>query len=225
LETIEGPVVGEPGKVFSTGPEVSYGEDGKVYYIKGCNSPIVFTEVVGCRLAATVGLKVPNAHIGFFGGDLFAAVESVPAANRNIRPWLRDQTRIDNWEHLFEVIAVDTWLVNDDRNMGNVVGSSVGDGRIEVFMIDFEKSRTLAESPFMGSGAIDPRRLWPTEELGTILRQHRLRCPDAILGRIAAVSTEQLHEVIMPVAEELPFIHWQESGVEVSLGVRKTLIG
>jgi hypothetical protein len=49
---------------------------------------------------------------------------------------------------LFEVIAVDTWLVNDDRNMGNIVGSSVGDGRIEVFMIDFEKSRTLAQNPF-----------------------------------------------------------------------------
>jgi hypothetical protein len=182
LETIEGPVIGEPGKVFSTGPEVAIGEDGKTYYIKGCNSPIVFAEVVGCRLAAMFGLKVPKADVGLFGVDLCAAIESVPAVDRNIRPWLRDPVRIDNWEHLFEVIAVDTWLVNDDRNMGNVVGSSVRNGRIEVFMIDFEKSWTLAENPFISSGAMDPRRLWPTEELGTILRQHRLR-PDAILGR------------------------------------------
>lgn len=225
LETIEGPVIGEPGKVFSTGPEVAIGEDGRTYYIKGCNSPIVFTEVVGCRLAALVGLKVPEAHIGLFGGDLYAAVESVPAANRNIRPWLRDQARIDNRTHLFEMIAVDTWLVNDDRNMGNVVGSSVGNGRIEVYMIDFEKSRTLAENPFLGSGAIDPRRLWPTEELGTILRQQRLRCPAAILGRIAAVSTQQLNDLVTPVAAELPYVHWQETALKCSRGVRKILIG
>jgi hypothetical protein len=28
------------------------------------------------------------------------------------------------------VIAVDAWLANDDRNLGNLVGSSPGNGRI-----------------------------------------------------------------------------------------------
>ncbi len=185
LATIEEPVLGEPGKVFSTSPEVAIGDDGKTYYIKGRNGSTAFAEVVGCRLAAMAGLKVPNAYVGNFNGDLYAAVESVPAANRNIRPWLQDQIRIKNQSHLFEVIAVDTWLVNDDRNMGNLVASSLGNGHIDVFMIDFEKSRTLAESPFLGSGEVPPRRLWPTAQLGGILRQNRpSRCPEAVMTRI-----------------------------------------
>lgn len=215
---MEAPVIGELGKVFSTGPEVAIGEDGKTYYIKGRNSPIAFSEVVGCRLAALVGLKVPTAHVASFNGDLYAAVESVPAASRNLRPWLRDQSRIANGRHLFEVIAVDTWLVNDDRNMGNIVGSGIGHGRIEVFMIDFEKSRTLGENPFLSSGGIALARLWPTEELGAILRESRPpRCPDSILNRIGTVSLEQLNDSVLPVAAELPFIQWHDSSVEVLL--------
>jgi hypothetical protein len=208
--------MGEPGKVFSTGPEVAIGEDGKTYYIKGRNGPIAFSEVVGCRLAALAGLKVPNADVGTFNGDVYAAIESVPAANRTISPWLRKQERIENRAHLFEVIAVDTWLVNDDRNMGNVVGSSIGEGRIEVFMIDFEKSRTLGENPFITSGAVDPARLWPTEELGAILKQSRpQRCPGVILRTIQEISVQQLQDAVLPVVQELPFITWHESSIEL----------
>lgn len=220
LATIEAPVVGEPGKVFSTGPEVAIGEDGKTYYIKGRNGPIAFSEVVGCRLAALAGLKVPNAEVGTFNGDLYAAIESVPAANRTIWPWLRKWERIDNRAHLFEVIAVDTWLVNDDRNMGNVIGSSVGEGRIDVFMIDFEKSRTLGENPFITSSNVDPARLWPTEELGAVLKQTRQqRCPGTILRTIQALSVQQLQDAILPVAHELPFITWHDSSIDL-LGQR-----
>lgn len=209
-------MIGELGKVFSTAPEVAIGEDGKIYYIKGCNDPIAFAEVVGCRLASIVGLDVPDAHIGLFNGDLYAAIESVPAANRNIRPWLRDRQRIENRDHLFEVIAVDTWLVNDDRNMGNLVGSSVGGGNIKVFMIDFEKSRSLAENPFIGSGGVDPKRLWPTEELGAILRQSKpARCPEPIVNRIRSISAQELSDSVLPIAEELPFIHWHQSSIEL----------
>lgn len=216
LATIEAPVMGEAGKVFSTGPEVAIGEDGKTYYIKGRNGPIAFSEVVGCRLAALAGLKAPKAEVGTFDGDLYAAIESVPAANRTIWPWLRKWERIDNRTHLFEVIAVDTWLVNDDRNMGNVIGSSVGEGRIEVFMIDFEKSRTLGENPFITSGNVDPARLWPTEELGAVLKQSRpQRCPGTILRTIQAFSVQQLQDAILPVAQELPFITWADSSIDL----------
>jgi hypothetical protein len=216
LETIEAPVVGEPGKVFSTGPEVAIGEDGKTYFIKGRNCATAFSEVVGCRLAALAGLEVPDAHVGIFNGDLYAAVGSVPAANRNIRPWLKDRRRIENASDLFEVISIDTWLVNDDRNMGNLVGSSIGEGKIRVFMIDFEKSRTLGENPFICSGGVDPRRLWPTEELGSILRQFRPpRCPDSVVNAIKSISAQQLSDSILSVAAELPFVHWHESSVEV----------
>ena len=147
METLEDFVVGEVGKVFSTQPQVAIGKDGKTYYVKGRNSPILFSEITGCLLAGAAGLKVPHATIGLFGTDIYAAVETVPAANRNIRPWLADLTRINNREALFEVIAVDTWLGNEDRNMGNLVGSSLGDGRIDIFMIDFEKSRRSLQTP------------------------------------------------------------------------------
>src|SRR4051812_38726306 len=71
LATIEAPVVGEFGKVFSTAPEVAIGEDGKTYYIKGRNGPVAFSEVAGCRLASIAGLKVPHAEIGVFNRDLY----------------------------------------------------------------------------------------------------------------------------------------------------------
>lgn len=214
LLTIDAPVEGEPGKVFSTAPKVAIGRNGKTYYIKGRNDPIAFSEVVGCRLAALAGLKVPNAGVGVFEGDLYAAVESVPDAQRSIRPWLKEPQRIDNPSHLFEVTAVDTWLVNDDRNMGNVIGSSVGEGRIEVYMIDFEKSRALGDNPFMNSGGVEPGRLLPTGELGAILRKSRpAQCPPSIVRRIGTVSLEDVRSAVLPVAEQLPFVSWHESSI------------
>ena len=202
--------------MFSTDPEVAFGEDGKTYYIKGKDSPTAFAEIAGCRLAALAGLKAPNACVGEFAGQFYAAIESVPNANRNVRPWLFDRAKIANPSHLFEVIAVDTWLVNDDRNMGNLVGSSVGEGRIEVYMIDFEKSRSLAEYPHTGQGQVDPRRLWPTAELGGILRNNRpIHCPQGVITKLIALSSQEIAGAICPVAEELPFITWHQSCVEV----------
>jgi hypothetical protein len=216
LETIEAAVIGEPGKVYSTGPEVAVGFDGKTYYIKGKNSPTAFSEVTGCRLAALAGLKVPAAHVCSFNGDLYAGTETVPAPQRNIRHWFRDLHRINNNGDLFAVVAVDTWLVNNDRNMGNLVGSSLGDGRIDIFMIDFEKSRTLGESPFTSSSVVAPKSLWPTGELGQILRNIRPRqCPEPGLRRIRELAAQQIATVVTAVAAELPFIHWHESSVEL----------
>jgi hypothetical protein len=220
LATIEERVIGEPGKVFSTSPEVATGEDGKTYYIKGRNNPTAFSEVVGCRLASIVGLRVPTASVCSLDGELYGGVEEVPKAQRNIRPWLqesrREFRRIGNLTDLFSVIGVDTWLANDDRNMGNVVGSSLGDGRIDVFMIDFEKSRTLAQNPFMGSGALEPMKLWPRDELGQFLRSIQPRsCPEPILERMKRMTQPQISEVVMPIAAELPFIDWYDASVEV----------
>ena len=44
LVTIEAPVEGELGKVYSTAPEVAIGSGGKTYYIKGRNSPSAFAK-------------------------------------------------------------------------------------------------------------------------------------------------------------------------------------
>lgn len=215
LLTIDSPVQGELGKVYSTAPEVALGADGKTYFIKGKNSPTAFSEVAGCRLAQLVGLQTPNASVGEFNGELYAAVEAVPKAERNILPWLKSPDRIENQSDLFEVIAVDTWLVNDDRNMGNVIGTPLGDGRIKVFMIDFEKSRALGPNPFTSS-SLDPKRLRPTAELGAILSQIRpSKFPNGLLNRIATISEEEIQKTIFSVAAELPFVNWHASSAEL----------
>jgi hypothetical protein len=68
----------------------------------------------------------------------------------------------------------------------------------------------------MGSGNVEPRRLWPRDELGGILRRIRpATTPAAVLDRIRGVSQRQISELILPVAAELPFIGWQDSSVEV----------
>jgi hypothetical protein len=214
--SIEQPIIGERGKVFSTAPEVATGEDGKTYYIKGRNSPTAFTEVAGCRLAAALGLRVPIASVCLLDGDYYGGVEEVPTARRNIRHWLQDLRRVNNATDLFSVIAVDTWLANDDRNMGNLVGNSLGNGLIEFFTIDFEKSRTLARNPFLGSGNIDPKKLWPRDELGRLLREIQpQRCPAAILESIQRLQQPQIGDIVMPVAAELPFVDWPDASVEV----------
>jgi hypothetical protein len=148
LATIDDKVVGEFGKIFSTDPHTALGRDGKRYFIKGCNGSIAFKEVAGCSLAGLCGLKVPPADFCIIGKDIYGGVEEVPGHQRNIRPWLREPTKIVNWTDLYRVIAVDTWLVNHDRNMGKVVGSTRGNGTIDLFMIDFEKSLSLGENPF-----------------------------------------------------------------------------
>ena len=86
LTTLDDPVIGEAGKVFSTSPRLATGPDGKTYYVKGCNDPIAFSEVLGCSLGAIAGLKVPTATIGKIGDEIYAAVEEVPQPERNVRP-------------------------------------------------------------------------------------------------------------------------------------------
>ena len=163
-----------------------------------------------------MGLHAPTANVGEFAGDLYAAIEAVPRAERNIEPWLKSLDRIENQSHLIEVMAVDTWLVNDDRNMGNVIGSSIGEGRVRVYMIDFEKFRTLGQNPFISSGSVDPKYLQPKEDLRKLLSQRRpSKFPTEIMDKIRVVSGEQIMETIAPVAKELPYVNWWEDSVEV----------
>lgn len=199
---------------------MALGPNGKTYFVKGCNHAIAFKEVAGCRLAACCELKVPPASLCTIGNgqDVYAGVEEVPNAQRNIRPWLSEQNRIKNREDLYGVIAVDTWLVNDDRNMGNIVGSSIGDGSVDVYMIDFEKSRTLGPNPFMSIGEVESKRLWPTAELGALLRTGRpAKAPERILQAIKALTEHQVRDIVSMLAGEFPLVTWHENTIELLL--------
>jgi hypothetical protein len=216
--TDDGPVIGPGGLVFSTGPKTATALDGTTYYVKGWDSEVAFSEVVGCLLAREVGLRVPAAAVCSFGGQLCAGVMEVERPIRSIAPWLRRADRILNRNDLYAVIAVDTWLANDDRNMSNVVGSPAEDGRIMLSMIDFEKSRTLRRNPTIESARVAPRALWPTSELGGVLRQSKPQMPPAdTVQRIEALTRQRIESIIRPIAEELPFVDWQENSIDVLL--------
>jgi hypothetical protein len=117
---------------------------------------------------------------------------------------------------LYAVIAVDTWLANDDRKMGNLVGSPADDGRILLSMIDFEKSKTLRRNPTIESAGVEPRALWPTSELGDLLKQTKPpTLPVDVIRRIQAVTRERIEAIIRPVAEDLPFVDWSDSSIDL----------
>jgi hypothetical protein len=172
--------------------------------------------VVGCLLATEAGLRVPAAAVCTFNGQLCAGVAEVEHPIRMIAPWLVNVNGIVNRNDLYAVIAVDTWLANDDRNMGNLVGTPADDGRIVLSMIDFEKSKTLGRNPTMASAQVEPRRLWPTGELGTLLKHTKPAVPPAdTIRRIEAMTRPRIEAIISPVADELPFVDWRDNTIDV----------
>jgi hypothetical protein len=174
------------------------------------------SEVVGCLLATEVGLRVPAAAVCNFNGQLCAGVLEVEHFIRTVAPWLLTANRIVNRSDLYAVIAVDTWLANDDRNMGNLVGSPADEGCILLSMIDFERSKTLRRNPTIECAGVEPRKLWPTSELGSLLRQTKPAAPPAdSIERIRAVTRRRTETIIRPVADELPFVDWSGNSIDV----------
>jgi hypothetical protein len=189
-----------------------------MYYVKGCNDATAFAEVCGCRLAAEVGLPVPDADLGSFAGDVYGAVAEVEHKVQNVAPWLNSNGGIANIEDLFGSIVVDCWLANDDRNMGNLVGTPAGNMQIRLTMIDFEKSKTLGANPTIQTATLDPRRLWPTGELGTKLRQSvPLRPPERYLDSISSIRGGVVDDIVMLVAQQVPVVTWAGASVDVLL--------
>jgi hypothetical protein len=83
-------------------------------------------------------------------------------------------------------------------------------------MIDFEKSKTLGRNPTIASAQVEPRRLWPTGELGTLLKQTKPLVPPVdMIQRIQAMTRQRIEAIIRPVAEELPFVDWRDNSIDV----------
>jgi len=154
--------------------------------------------------------------VSSFNGQLCAGVEEVEHPIRGVAPWLVNANGVVNRNDLYAVIAVDTWLANDDRNMGSLVGSPADNGRILLSMIDFEKSKTLGRNPTVTSAQVEPRRLWPTGELGTLLKETKpLVPPIEMIQRIQSVTRQRIGAIIRPVADELPFVDWSDNSIDV----------
>jgi hypothetical protein len=214
LVTLDAPVTAPQGIVYSTSPRKAEGDDGITYFVKGPDSEVVFSEVVGCLLAAEAGLPAPIPAILSAGDERFAGTQEVKGAIRDISPWMGRRRKIVNSADLYNIIVVDAWLANYDRNLYNVLGTPATGSDINVVFIDFEKSATLRRNPIIAATMIEPRKLWPTGELGAVLKERKpLHPPPATLDAIADFARQKCSDLLGEVAAELTDVSWAENSL------------
>lgn len=212
LLTMDDRVCPPPGVVYSTDPHRAEGEDGHSYFVKGPDVEVVFAELAGCTLAAAVGLPVPPVATCAYDGNLYAGSRKVEV--RDFKPLLKSGTRIQNAADLYNMIVVDVWLANPDRNLGSLVGTQLGHGNVELLCIDFEKSVVLRRNPLIQTSMVGPRQIWPSGELGTTLRQDKpLFPPVSILNAIEAFTLARCQEILKPISIAVPAATWAEDSV------------
>jgi hypothetical protein len=218
LLTVDEKVSAPDGIVYSTSPQTATTEDRRQFFIKGPDPEVVFAELTGCLLAAAVGLTVPPVAVCVFGDTVYCGSQRVADLGRNLMPWLTNPgTRVTNYPQLYAAIVVDVWLANEDRNLGNVVARSIGGGRVELVMIDFEKSAALRPSPLISSSSLEPKKLWPRNELGQVLRANRPVQPDPTMLKTISnlVSTEgSVAAIVEDVTTRFQAVEWSAGTVD-----------
>jgi hypothetical protein len=133
---------------------------------------------------------------------------------RDVKPFLSKPRNVTNYEDLFSMVVVDTWLCNVDRNSGNVVGSSFGHTELELMCIDFERAVVFHPNPTISSTMIRPEKLWPTGELGDSLRRVKPLFPPAeMIRKISGINDVRCRELLNPVCEALPEVPWAEDSI------------
>ena len=216
----EGTPVSAPEEVvYSTQPRKATALDGHCYYTKGPDLNIVTAELVAHQLALELALNVPEFGIAFpdlVDGPLFASKE-VPRCHRQVDPWIK-RDRVTNPGMLPLLIAFDIWVMNKDRNIGNLVGHeqlAPSAGRIAIVAIDFEKSMALrGPYPLTATPNIDPRSLWPSGTLGQMMTGAPL--PNDFCASIGKVGAERILDAFARVEarinQEIP---WKAGSVQL----------
>lgn len=213
LATLDEKIGGDSGLVYSTSPQKAVGMDDESYIVKGPETEVVFAELAGCVLADAVGVTVPIARACRITNYMLAGSREVSSL-RLIEPWLGKPPKVINYAEMFAAIVVDVWLANVDRNMGNVIGEPAGGDKIEFVFIDFEKSASLRPNPMITTSLIDPRQLWPSNQLGRILMNAKpLHPPAETLQRIAEMNDLACLRLIQPVVDAIGEVAWAESSV------------
>jgi hypothetical protein len=86
-------------------------------------------------------------------------------------------------------------------------------------MIDFEKSKTLGMNPTIQAASLEPRRLWPTGQLGMLLRGIvPERPPRKYLDSIRSVGADVVRGIVLSTAVDVPIVSWGDAAVDVLLG-------
>jgi hypothetical protein len=197
LVTYDVPVEPMPGMFFSTDPHSAVGENGVSYIVKDTDLDVVFAEISGLSLAREAGLPVPDAAACVWNDNETYAGSSLVSGIRLVDPWLTQPTKVVNYDRLFDLVVVDIWLANWDRNIGSILGMPAGNGNVSLVFIDFEKSVTLRPNPLVQAPLVEPRLLWPSSLLGRILRERRPpRPPQGIIDHIRNIGQERCEAII-----------------------------
>jgi hypothetical protein len=200
--------------IYSTCPKIGTAENGASYYLKGPDAAVVAAEALAYELAGAVNLAVPeHALCEVPGVGVFFASKEVRF--RSALDVVMEGGLASNPELLSDCIAFDTWIANDDRNMGNIV---MEPERIEghlarLLAIDFEKSRILRGENMLLVDQLAPRSFWPRELLGQLCDGQPF--PDGACSRIASVSRDRIDGVFEALAWELADLDlsWRDSAV------------
>ena len=218
LATPGAAVVSPDHLVYSTGPSLALGVDGEDYFTKGRGDvDIAFSEIAGCLLAQAVGLSVPRVVVCRYGDEAFCGSRKAAEIGRNIEPFLKKRSVVENFEELYCAVVVDSWLVNVDRNMGNVIASDgMIRGRTRLYFIDFEKSIALKPNPIVSSTMVRPPQLWPTADLGRMLKAVRpLTPPASCLAAIRELGCGRIRQILQTVSAALGGVEWWEYSADV----------
>jgi hypothetical protein len=201
LATNGGPMEKPLNIVYSTNPQLALAEDGAKYCVKGAEDiGIVLAEILGHVLASYVQIPVPDYAVGRFdeaGPPVFASA-LLENAMRDVEPWVK-VNRVSDTGMLSRLIALDIWLANNDRNIGNLLGrpeATSTNGSIELVAIDFEKAATVRKTaPTFEIPTMPPKSFWPRGILGTYCRT-RANIAQAELPRFRAITDGQIQNAV-----------------------------
>lgn|GEM_PF-1977362 len=214
LMTLDSHISAPSGIVYSTNPRKAGAVNGKTYVVKGPEVETVFAEIAGCMLAAAVEIPVPPVALCLAEENKLAGSENVEQSFRDASIPLKRPAKVANMEDLYNVIVVDCWLGNTDRNLGNVLALSSSNGGVELVMIDFEKAATLRPHPRIKSTMIEYRKLWPTDELGQRAKELRpMVPPPRIVERISRLTEDPCREILNPLITALENVTWAEDSI------------
>jgi hypothetical protein len=123
-----------------------------------------------------------------------AVIENV---TRDVTPWIKTR-KVRNFDMLAKLIVLDTWLANNDRNIGNLLGRDAGsDGEIEFVAIDFEKAAVVRKSaPLIEIPMMPPKSFWPRGLLGEMCR-NVIKLNVQTLDIFKKISDEKIAQVVV----------------------------
>lgn len=205
-------ITGPPNVIYSCNPRIAGGLDNFGYVLKGPDIEIVAAEACAHLLAQAVELPVPEFGVAPIDGNMYFASREVQI--RNVQRFLAAR-KIQNPATLYETIAFDVWVANTDRNLGNFVGEmAANEGAVRIVPIDFEKSATIRErTPIVSVPLIEPRRLWPHDDLGRIACGGQI--PDAFCEKIAALPRARIDHAMQVATAHLPAFTWGDNSAQV----------